>query len=207
MTKLLEILGLVRVDFDMCMHGLRTWASDGMDGAAKKPTSVFTNCLSIAEQLDLMCDHSHQHVPLLSNRAKTAGIYPHLFLDRILVGLDIQLAVNSEPEPIHHLTDMCEPLVLDSSDGDAMPDEETLNDHSLDPHEVQKARLRELKTFEEMQVWEYVKMSEALRDPEAILVDTTWVDLNKGSRAHPNYKSRLCAREFAKGGKSEMTYL
>ena len=43
-------------------------------------------------------------------------------------------------------------------------------------------------------------MDLALKDPDTIVIDTTWVDSIKGTKQHPEYKARLCAREFAREG-------
>ena len=75
-------------------------------------------------------------------------------------------------------------------------EEEEPPTEQLDPAKVREARMKEMKTFEDMLVYEYASMDEALCEPHAVIIDATWVDQIKGG-AH---KSRLCAREFAKGG-------
>ena len=71
----------------MCAHGLTTWTNAGEEGAAKKATSLFTNSVTMAGMLDHECPGDHDHVHLMSGRAKYAAIYPKLFLDRILKGV------------------------------------------------------------------------------------------------------------------------
>ena len=42
-----------------------------------------------------------------------------------------------------------------------------------------------MHTFEEMMVYQYRTMAEALRDPDAIIIDTTWVDQVKEAIISP----------------------
>ena len=42
MMELLKVDGLLRVNCDMCAHGLTSWSSEGVEGPAKKPTSFWT---------------------------------------------------------------------------------------------------------------------------------------------------------------------
>ena len=35
------------------------------------------------------------------------------------------------------------------------------------------------------------------------VIKTRWIDINKGDREHPNYRSRLVAKEFRRGANPE----
>jgi hypothetical protein len=63
----------------------------------------------------------------------------------------------------------------------------------LDSKQVKVARQIELKTFEEMEVFQYVRRSDISR--EGKLVGTRWLDSCKNGKM----KGRLVAQEFAKG--------
>ena len=63
----------------------------------------------------------------------------------------------------------------------------------LDTRAVLAGRRLEMKTFEEMQVYEYITEAEAKQDAKGKLVGVRWVDAQKG----PIVRSRLVAQEFA----------
>ena len=65
-----------------------------------------------------------------------------------------------------------------------------------------KARDEEIKGFQEMKVYHYANMQDMEED--SILVDTVWVEVNKGSAVKPEWRSRLCAREFNDGAWIEL---
>ena len=56
-----------------------------------------------------------------------------------------------------------------------------------------------MKIFAEMGVYEHVSEQEFQADPNAKSIGTTWVDCDKGTPGREEYRSRLCAQEFAKG--------
>ena len=64
--------------------------------------------------------------------------------------------------------------------------------------EVRKARDKEMKYIEEKGVWKVIAREEAVRR-EVKIIKTRWIDINKGDRANPNYRSRLVAKEFRDG--------
>ena len=63
----------------------------------------------------------------------------------------------------------------------------------LDSKATKEARKLEMKTFDEMKVYEYVRKEIALKDKDGKLVGVRWVDVQKG----PLVRSRLVAQEFA----------
>ena len=63
---------------------------------------------------------------------------------------------------------------------------------------MKEARAREIKTFLDIPVYDYAKSSEMEED--AIWVETTWVETNKGDDESPNIRSRLLAREIRTAG-------
>ena len=140
-------MGQKKYDFDMCMHGLVS--SDHLGEApAKKPTRVWSNCWSILELIEVKCDGSHRHVPLVQNRAAKAAKYTGIFVDRILDGLLIHKGAMAEgDEQLHHLADMC-----DSGDGvDYMSDGWAIQ--NAVPDEGKKLwRAKEMDTMKAMKV-------------------------------------------------------
>ena len=63
----------------------------------------------------------------------------------------------------------------------------------MNPAQVKAARKDELKTFKEMEVYEYAKRSDVTAKGK--VVGTRWLDSLKGGKM----KARLVAQEFAKG--------
>ena len=68
----------------------------------------------------------------------------------------------------------------------------------LDPKEVRRARLKELGYVDAKGVWEKMSRKEAIRQGIRV-VDTRWIDLNKGDEDHPDHRSRLVAKDFNTG--------
>ena len=67
--RLQELEGVVRIRVDMCMFGLNVTG----DGLNKKPTGILSNCPGIVKKLNLQCDGTHFHVPLINRRHSTAS--------------------------------------------------------------------------------------------------------------------------------------
>ena len=61
---------------------------------------------------------------------------------------------------------------------------------------VQEARLKELTYFAAIVVWKEVPRSRAREETGKPPITTRWVDVNKGDGEHPNYRSRLVARQL-----------
>ena len=72
---------------------------------------------------------------------------------------------------------------------------------ALDSREVRRARAKEIVYARQKMVWKKIRRSEA-RKMGIKVVKTRWIDINKGDRFNPNYRSRFVAKEFndGKGG-------
>ena len=68
---------------------------------------------------------------------------------------------------------------------------------ALDEAMVKEACAEELRSFREMDVYEYVLRSEAEQDPRGRIVGVRWVKVNKGTQWEPIIRCRLVAQEFA----------
>ena len=87
MKKLLSQPTVRSVVADQCMYGLVTWTDDGSWLPAMKPTRFATNSVQMAARLQVRCDHSHAHQPLLGGRAAEAAFYPLGLITEILRGM------------------------------------------------------------------------------------------------------------------------
>ena len=195
----------LEVNFHMCGHGMTSRDEHG-EGLVFKPTKVLTNSPSIAEKVNVRCCGGHRHVQLTCGRANAAAIYPQSLCDRIIDGALIDVMADNEKSKsfLGNLMsdadvtshDMCDPLdgvenmigYMDSRTG------ELLNDDL-----VGTARAEEMRIFNEMNVYSYATEEEMRNTEGAKMIGTTWVDVNKGTMAQPEYRSRLCGQEFAKG--------
>ena len=65
---------------------------------------------------------------------------------------------------------------------------------------VQEARRKELDYFNAKKVWEKRRRAEALAVTGRQPISVRWVDVNKGDDDHPDYRSRLVAREIRRKG-------
>ena len=84
-------------------------------------------------------------------------------------------------------------------------DYDAVTGQSLDPKLVKRGKEEEMRRFEEMKVYEYVTQSQALEDPEGVIIDVRWVVVNKGTPEEPNVRCRLVGREFAdKGNRDDL---
>ena len=206
--QLAHIPGVIQAITHMCQFGMKSRDEWG-EGLVMKPTRFVTNAPAIAEKLARRCPSGHRHVPLLSGRARAAEEYPPELCDAILEGLEIQdshgkVLQQIQLNRLELRADMCDPQDFPqgaedwSGDGGVVT-EESEDTKKRDQKLIAEARQSEMKTFWSIPVYDYVPAAQALADTDGIVVDTTWVDVNKGSQDHPDWRSRLCAREFAWG--------
>ncbi len=208
---------------DQCMYGLETWDKKGRPVPARKRTKFMTNCPGIAEELATKCNGKHQHEPLTNGRAQWAARYPKAFCKAICVGLmkeirnDVMkvkclLAVTHRSK-VQQEGDSLDEMRQRQQDGrrergvehheDSEPFRwenawDDVTGEILEPKEVVKARAKELGYIKDKRVWKIITRREAIRRGIKI-VQTRWIDVNKGDRWCPNYRSRFVAKEFNTG--------
>ena len=166
-----------------------------------------TNGRHIAEELSNKCKGYHVHQHLTGGRAKEAQEYPEELCRAMCTGLlkemnanvqqikclmnvkhDTKVGGDSKKEGAEHLEDNNGDM-LDMIAWDDLIGEE------LDGKKVRQARLKEIGYVHEKKVWRKMKRSEAIRRGIKI-VDTRWIDINKGDTENPVFRSRLVAKEF-----------
>eukprot|EP00435_Cladocopium_sp_Y103_P049590 s3051_g15.t1 len=97
MQRLMEDDRVLLVATDQCMFGLKSSAGN----LHKKPTGFVTNSPEIAAELEVRCDHRHQHEQVIGNnetgnRARQAQVYPSGLVDAILRGYRRQVKIEEE---------------------------------------------------------------------------------------------------------------
>ena len=85
--KLRSIDGMRCVRCDQCQYGMTSVESEGNVGLACKATGFMTNDEYIAEAVNRRCFGGHDHVQLLSGRAKSCEKYPPRLVAAILRAL------------------------------------------------------------------------------------------------------------------------
>ena len=201
-ARLMEVPGLQSQTFHVCCYGLKARDKFGEDWV-NKPTMIMTNSEAIAQKASARCTGGHRHVHLIGGKAKAAAIYPVKLVDTFLDGLMLERAWKEEQQrpglnALSNPVDMCDPEDIPN---ESMPGEWYDDGEAQEPGEMvlrSRARQSEMATFEEVGVYEYAHVSEM--EPDSKLIDTTWVEVNKGSHALPDWRARLCAREFNNGG-------
>ena len=73
----------------------------------------------------------------------------------------------------------------------------------LDPAMVRAARKEELAYFRSMGVYEKVPVARAIEETGRKPIAVRWIDINKGYRECPVYRSRLVANEFRKSAQQD----
>ena len=70
-------VGIVTVEADQCMYGLKTRGQTKSQlVAAKKPTKFMTNSRALGKELGRTCDKRHEHQSLVDGRAAEAARHP-----------------------------------------------------------------------------------------------------------------------------------
>ena len=186
---------------DQCQFGLQTRAGKGRMPARKR-TRFMGNAGEILKELQKRCKGEHEHQHLIGGRAKEAGRYPRGLCQAICRGFIRQRQLRDQN--VRAL------LSVNATDGvGEVPEHEDVGDKwdlawddvsgkELDAKEVRKARREEMEYIEKKGVWVKMKRSEALAQGYKI-VDTRWIDIDKGDEQKPIYRSRLVGKEFNTG--------
>ena len=152
---------------------------------AMKPTRFLTNSKAI-------------HGKLIAVAAKAAS-YPQGLVDVILDGAEIENnAVLFNLQKAAVAADVASLHEKEFADWHYIDD---ITGETLDNEKVKAARKKEMDTFKEMAVYEYVRRVEATNSRSGKFVGVRWVDTLKDEKV----KSRLVAQEFAsKDGRDDL---
>ena len=96
---------------------------------------------------------------------------------------------------------------VDKDDPDENIWEEFWDDQSgerLDYHGVREARKEAMEEVKKHQVWVKVPTKECWERTGKAPIKTRWVDINKGDRVHPEYRSRLVCKELNTGKREDL---
>ena len=178
-----------------------------------------TNLPRIAKELNLRCPNTrehkvHEHVVLINGRAKQAEVYPSGLCRAICKGLLQQMEADRKGQFLMVHVDIKEGQKADELvrevaqikkrykivEEEDNPDLETAWDDvsgaELDPKEVKRARAEEVEYVRKMKLYNKVPIEECYQKTGKAPSTVRWIDINKGDKLNPNYRSRLVAREI-----------
>ena len=151
---------------------------------------------------------------MINGRAQAAQLYPPGLCKAVCRGLIKQLEVDRKGQYLlmkmeyneeissKRLMEMAKQLEKKYK---TIEEEEEWNDEvawddvsgaALNPHEVRRARAEEIKYVHEMGLYEKVPIDQCYARTGKAPISTRWININKGDQDHPNYRSRLVAREI-----------
>ena len=210
--------GVQRVVGDQCQFGLKSKDEEGV-GLARERTGFLTNAVCIARRLNKKCPKTnkyqvHKHVILTNGRARAAQVYPDKLCKESCLGIkehiqrdrsgqyllaNVQMDNNTTSEELLKEANKLKNKCKTGEEEDDCDMEEAWNDVSgapLDPQEVQRARREEIEYVHTMNLYDKVLINEAYQQIGKGPISVRWIDINKGDRECPNYRSRLVAREM-----------
>ena len=220
MQRLLATPGVYFIRADQCQFGLSTWTAEGEQALVMKPTGFLTNSPALAMMLNKQCDHSHVHQQLLEGRAGPAAIYPEKLVSAIVAGIaeeaskprtmigGIERIWSNEDTQVFDITKSMKELCglhahCDDVDTEWEQYHDSVSGQPLEPGLVRNARAEEIRYLHQYNVYKKVPIS-VMHDRNGKLIDTRWVDVNKGDNSNKNYRSRIVAREIKKDSRQDL---
>ena len=201
--------GVSATKFDFCMLGMKTTDSEGKPTAARKKTIVMTNSQAITLLLrEAQCRAEHAHTPLLGGKAGPCQEYPDVFCRLICEGVKRERDTLKWKGHMQEVFDISRPLkqllsVQQKIEKLMCPPEEhgmyqdatfydDITGSELNKAEAVKARLKEIKFFRDRGVY-----TKVWRESHMKIINTKWLDVNKGDAENLNIRARLVGCEFA----------
>ena len=222
MIDLIRTPGTYFVQADLCQFGLTSWTAEGEEALVKKQTGFLTNSRHLAELLSRRCDGSHKHQHLLGEgRAAAAAIYPERLVSAIMTGIareaadpqgrliaSVESKWSSGDVNVYEISEtMREICTLQAHCDDTNSDWEQYYDdvsgQSLDASDVRAARAEEIKYLRQYGVYKKVPLS-VMQQCGGRMIDTRWIDINKGDTCNKKYRSRIVAREIKRDSRQDL---
>ena len=229
MQKVLELEKVAVTVGDQCQYG-----QQDVDGTPiKKPTKWMSNSEHLHYALGKRCTgHGgvcsrrrggrHRHVEG-ARMGRIAQRYSEQLCKAILRGCRDQLRADGRLQPgvygMQHVDSADVLLVTTAEECQAADDKQlrclfglsegqefrdAITGQLLRPELVREARRKELEYFVSKNVWDIVARGEAVKCQGKPPITVKWVDVNKGDDDHPEYRSRLVAREIRRHGEDSI---
>lgn len=197
--EVVGIPGVRVVRGDMCTSGMWQNTEEGRK-LVMKPTGCMTNASEIAEELKCNCDGTHQHVKLLSGRARRAEVYPDEVCFKIMRGLMNQMKKDGRIQRGGIGAVMAE----DETEDDWNEADDDVTGEQLDAEGVKQARRDEIEEIKKHRVYTKVPVKDCWDKTGKAPIKTRWLDINKGDKVHKDLRSRLVAKDFNKGKRPDL---
>ncbi len=197
----------------------------GTGAPVKKPTKWMSNSPEVLKQLCKRCSgrgglcsrpQGGAHRLCSGHVSRMAAVYPFELCRAILVGCRNQLQKDgifvAELVGMHAPEEILDILELETNveqifnvrvQGKARYRDE-ITGQPLIPELVHQARKKELDYFNSKGVWTKKLKAEAYSRTGKPPVTVRWIDTNKGDDLHPNYRSRLVARDIRRPGEEAL---
>ena len=218
MQRLMRRQGVMIVVGDQCRYGLVSQDKQ-REGPARKRTGFLTNAVCVARRLCNKCPNQagyvvHRHVILENGRTKVAQIYPDELCREICKGIQEQVEVDRKGQHLlaqvsaddgdttEQLMNVAKGLVQKyrtvEEDNEAEMEKawDDVSGAELNPEMVKKARSEEIEYVRKMRLYDKVPISECKQVTGKSPIIVRWIDINKGDKEQPNYRSRVVAREI-----------
>ena len=203
--------GTQRVHGDQCQFGAEIRRGTMKGAPIKKPSGFLTNAPCVAEALDVRCTgqggacsrpSGGRHQPCSGRHARDAAIYPRELCRAILKGIRNQLRQDGLMKngcygvQIQDDEEEIEKNLRGPAQGYSGAYKDDLTNQTLKDELVKAARATELAFFYSKKVWVKIPKNQVRARGGRRPISVRWVDVNKGDDLHPNYRSRLVARQL-----------
>jgi hypothetical protein len=148
-----------------------------------------TNANEIGNELNKRCDGNHSHITLVNGRAKKAQVYPDELCFDILKGLLKQMKKDGR------ISEGGIGMVMAEEEEEAQAWDDVTGEE-LDGNMVKEARQEEIREVKKHTVYTKVPIKDCWDKTGKGPIKTRWIDINKGDKVHPNYRSRFVAKDF-----------
>ena len=206
---------------DQCQYGAEIQDGPDRGRPIMKPSGFLTNSPHVFEALSRRCSGiggecsrraGGKHSLCSGRHAVAAAKYPKGLCRAMLRGVRDQLAADGR------IKDGCYGVQAEDDDAQVErhlrgPEQgysgtfrDDLTGQALKDSLVKEARATELAFFHSKHVWVKVPRNEARTRTGRAPISVRWVDVNKGDDAHPNYRSRLVARQLKARDTSGQSY-
>ena len=178
-----------------------------------------TLSVCVADKLRKRCpnrsgQHVHQHVVLENGRTRMAEVFPDGLCRAICKGLqeqmqmdangqfllmNISIAANEISQDLKRSAEKLKKKYRTVEEEDDEQLEIAWDDVSgaeINANMVKDARREEMDYVRKMHLYDKVPITECKRVTGRMPITVRWIDVNKGDQEHPNYRSRIVAREI-----------
>ncbi len=219
--ELMDTPGVRRIRTDQCQFGQEIKSGKYKGQPINKPTGFMTNSECIAAAMSKTCQGrggqcsrpgGGAHALCSGIHAQRAAVYPPGLCRALIKGIMNQLKSDN------FLIEGCYGIQVPTDDAEVLQEmygpaqgysgrfRDDLTGQVLKDELVRAARAKELQYFNDKGVWKKVSKAVAAAKTGKSPISVRWVDVNKGDELHPNYRSRLVARQLKARDHSGKSY-